>query len=244
VNDVAAANGRQHNANGDDREEAKNRLVAARFLRGASEGSRGAFLTELRNSHLNGRNEFPTTLTEAYNIMLRRDGSTAGVVTEQHGIAFATGNSSGNGAPVCGRDGQVFPGITCHGCGSNGHYKPQCPNHAPDVAGGTVGAICHVIGFSFSQVEERTRGFAIPESWILLDTCSTVNVFHNASLLQNIRTVDQQLFIHCNAGTRCTNQQGELPGFGTVWYCPSAIANILSCSDVARRYRVKFDSVL
>jgi Cadherin prodomain like len=64
----------------------------------------------------------------------------------------------------------------------------------------------------------------------------------NASLLQNIRTVDQQIFIHCNAGTRCTNQQGELPGFGTIWYFPAAIANILFCSDVARRYRVKFDS--
>ena len=50
------------------------------------------------------------------------------------------------------------------------------------------------------------------------------------------------MHIRCNAGSRYTNQQGYLPGYGVVWYDPQAIANILSLSNVSLRYRVKYDS--
>ena len=38
------------------------------------------------------------------------------------------------------------------------------------------------------------------------------------------------------------NLVGDLPGFGTVWYHPKGIANILSLSKVKKRYRVVYDS--
>jgi hypothetical protein len=98
------------------------------------------------------------------------------------------------------------------------------------------------VGFLFSQVETRARKFIIPKSWVLLDNQSTVDMFHNRKLLQNIRRVNSQVYIHCNAGTRWTDQQGELPGYGLVWFCPNAIANILSLHKVSRRCWVEFDS--
>ena len=48
--------------------------------------------------------------------------------------------------------------------------------------------------------------------------------------------------IHCNAGVAVTNLVGDLPGYGTVWYHPKGIANILSLSRVAIKHRVTFDS--
>ena len=36
--------------------------------------------------------------------------------------------------------------------------------------------------------------------------------------------------IHCNAGVASTNLVGELAGYGTVWYPPVGIANILAVS--------------
>ena len=49
--------------------------------------------------------------------------------------------------------------------------------------------------------------------------------------------------IHCNAGTTSTNQVGDLSGYGTVWYHPDGIANILSLSRVKEQgYRVTYDS--
>jgi hypothetical protein len=35
---------------------------------------------------------------------------------------------------------------------------------------------------------------------------------------------------------------GDLPGYGTVWYDPQSIANILSLKRVKSKYRVVFDS--
>ena len=80
-------------------------------------------------------------------------------------------------------------------------------------------------------------------SWILLDNCSTVDVFHNGELLENIRSGMSYMDIHCNAGMTSTNLVGDLPGYGEVWYHPNGIANILSLARVKDRgYHVTYDS--
>ena len=66
----------------------------------------------------------------------------------------------------------------------------------------------------------------IPESWILLDNQSTVDVFTNQRLLKNIRESKEPVNILSTAGTTKTNLIGDLPGYGTVWYLPGGIANI------------------
>ena len=48
--------------------------------------------------------------------------------------------------------------------------------------------------------------------------------------------------VHCNAGSRLTNLIGHLPGYGTVWYDPKAIANILSLRQVRKQYHIAYDS--
>ena len=44
--------------------------------------------------------------------------------------------------------------------------------------------------------------------------------------------------IHCTVGVTQTN----LPGYGTLWFHPDGIANILSLSRVKTKYRITFDS--
>jgi hypothetical protein len=83
----------------------------------------------------------------------------------------------------------------------------------------------------------------IPDSWILLDNQSTVNVFSNRSLLKNIRTANRVMNILCNAGVTRTSMVGDLPGYdGKVWYNPKGIADILSLSDLEKHHRVTYDS--
>jgi hypothetical protein len=83
----------------------------------------------------------------------------------------------------------------------------------------------------------------IPKTWILLHNQSTVDVFHNEALLKRIRVSDKgHLDIHCNAGVTSTNLVGDLPGYGTVWYHPKGIANILSLNKVKAKYCVTYDS--
>ena len=86
-------------------------------------------------------------------------------------------------------------------------------------------------------------GQTVPLSWILLDNQSTVDVFCNKDLLQNVREGTTTCRISCNAGTAETKLIGDLPGYPTpVWYHPEGIANILSLHRVSKHCRVEYDS--
>jgi len=63
-------------------------------------------------------------------------------------------------------------------------------------------------GFSFIQeIVCNMNGKArIPDSWILLDSQSTVDVFMNKKLLKNVRDAKKPLSLHCNAGVATVNK--------------------------------------
>jgi hypothetical protein len=73
---------------------------------------------------------------------------------------------------------------------------------------------------------------------MLLDKQSMVDLFYNHKLLVNIRPSNTRMNVRCNAGQRTTTMVGDLPGYGTVWYDPKSIANILSLKRVAEKYYV------
>jgi hypothetical protein len=86
-------------------------------------------------------------------------------------------------------------------------------------------------------------GQVVPQSWILLDNQSTVDVFSNKALLRNVRQAPNTCRISCNAGVVTTNLIGDLPGYPVpVWYHPEGIANILSLHRVSQHCRVQYDS--
>ena len=94
----------------------------------------------------------------------------------------------------------------------------------------------------FCQVMLGQSGGHIKPTWFLIDKQSNVGVFSNRRLLKNIRKLDRSLAIFSTGGWTTTNLQGDLPGYGKVWFHPGGIANILSHSNVADKYRVSCDS--
>jgi hypothetical protein len=50
------------------------------------------------------------------------------------------------------------------------------------------------------------------------------------------------MHIHCHSGISSTRLQETLPGYGTVWFDPKVLANILFLSNVKKKYRVTFVS--
>jgi len=42
--------------------------------------------------------------------------------------------------------------------------------------------------------------------------------------------------LYCNTGKAIVSQKGDLKGYGTVWFYPDGIANILSVCNVEKKY--------
>jgi hypothetical protein len=235
---VGRANGRPVNPNAVDRAAAKEMALAMRFIRGTNV-THAPYLKHLRNSYLDGNDIYPTTLHGAYNVLQRRETDDRPVVNESDGVAFAQSQSQGGGGE------RKLDHIECWNCGRRGHFKDNC-TEPPREQEGQQGVQLAMYGaesdgFSFSQ--SGSSGVNIPKNWILLDNQSTVDIFSNSALLKNIRQVDRFMNIRCNAGTRCTNIMGELPGYGDVWYDKESIANILSFKRVQDKCQVTYDSM-
>ena len=72
--------------------------------------------------------------------------------------------------------------------------------------------------------------------WILLNTCSLINLFCNQSFMCNIHQINTT--VSTNAGTMMTNLQAELPGYSTVWFDLQAMTNVLSFGNIAKQYPI------
>jgi hypothetical protein len=235
---ITTANGRAGAPDEADWTAARKQVLAIQFIRGAND-SHKTYLTHLWNSFLDGTDYYPFTLHEAYNILQRREpeGGLTNIVDADR-VAFV--NAGGErGEP------RNLDHIICFDCGERRHYANNCPNRNQGEQGGTNLCTCGteeaadgIGGFSFSQSGAED----IPASWMLLDNQSTVDLFCNRKLLVNLRPSSTRMNVRCNGGQRTTTMVGDLPGYGTVWYNPKSITNILSLKRVAEKYHVAFDS--
>jgi hypothetical protein len=241
--------------------EVTSRSTAIIFLMGCDRTRYGKLIEDLENDFLTGAQQLSLNTAAAYNLLTnwKQDNRHGWRPPSSDAVSFA--NVDG---PKKARN---KAHITCHKCAKMGHYASECPDLAAERAAANVnegtlsGATLLTAGITDGDFDEHEGHFQflqsngngitcqigqdgrLPRTWILLDNQSTVDVFYNRDLLTNIREGTSSMDIHCNAGVASTNLEGELAGYGTVWYHPNGIANILSLSRMKEHgHRVTYDS--
>ena len=137
--------------------ESCEQYLAVAFLLSANRTQYGKLIEDLENDYLQGRNNYPTTVTSAYHLITnwKQDPRNIKQSLGQFGnvgVSFTTtteGTSNNSGVTLTNVT-KSGPGaskahITCHKCNMKGHYANECPTNAP--AKSKVGATMHMSGF-------------------------------------------------------------------------------------------------
>ena len=84
----------------------------------------------------------------------------------------------------------------------------------------------------------NATGCAVPLTWLLFDSQSTGDMIVNPKILLTIRKMryEDDIRVHCNIGVKIVDRVGDLPGYVTVWYKPTWIANTLSMSRPKKKF--------
>ena len=230
---------------------AKEKYLALLFLRLADQSRYGDLVDGLIHDHHKGLDTLPKTLQAAFTLLTESKPSrpTSAVVS---GSSFVQGK-----------------GPSCWGCGEPGVVLSECSNskciekwkakqEKRKVAGTDEGVrtagqshlnvdwdqaedydLTQFHSFSMNQVHHQQK---VPARYILLNSESTHCTFYTRQYLKNIRTTEHPIDVHTNGGVMKCVLEGDLPGFGPVYYNPHGIANILSFAAVeASRRRITYD---
>ena len=101
----------------------------------------------------------------------------------------------------------------------------------------------HIANVAFVNIEivAANKSSLLNDYDVLCHNQSTINLFKNKYLLSNIRQVEEGVTVNGVGGSLDLNMVGDLPGFGTVYYHPSCVANILCFHDLAIKKLVRYD---
>ena len=208
----------------------------------------------LREASDVGRDEYPTTVAGAYDLLVRTQDQIRNVLQNKTNTRFGGGdrtkimfaqvdNGDENGCVmVPGLDGTINPKMTCWHCNKQGHGRENCPDN-PSASGrnadGKKRRISNFMrGFNFAQrnkVKSKERYAELPSSWVLLDTCSTVDVTNNPDHVTDIQRCNStdEMKIVTNGGSLKFHHEANLKLLPLkVYYNEYSMATIISLASI------------
>ena len=195
----------------------------------------GGLIANLKNQHNQNIQGYPTNSQQAYQMLVdyvpinkiapQHDHHGDGISYLQHdedkSTASATrsaaraGRNGGRGGGRGGRGG-------CTGGRSEGeasHLTEMVPNDS-ETSEPYLVYVMH--DMRHGEMFISTKGASsLPDTWLLIDSCSTVDIISSPNLLHGIHHVSNPIRVRCNAGIMTLNQMGYLGDYPRpVWFNP------------------------
>ena len=251
--------------------DCRERYIATLFLLNADPARRGQMVTKMKNDYVMHGSPYPATLADTLLQMKRykpAEKASGGDIAEKTtgpGSAhpnFLQHNSDGKGQGKKtwnnkkGSDSSTSSNTTDTGSHTTdadsistitkGSQQTTARSDKPssttsDEAYPSSYSGPPVTQHSLYQVNREKDG--IPNTWIILDSASSIDMFVNQDLLTDIQTSSQPITILSNAGWVTIKKFGYMPGYPEkVWYHPDGAANVLSLHNASKHYRITMDT--
>ena len=115
-------------------------------------------------------------------------------------------------------------------------YSPHAP-HTPSLSSS-------IIDITRAKTHVISAHHTANQCWLMLDSCSTINLISDRDLLTDIHPVPHSLRVQCNSGSVVINHQGYLGSYPEpVWFNPEGIANLMSLHNVQQYYQVTLNTI-
>ena len=79
---------------------------------------------------------------------------------------------------------------------------------------------------------------------ILLDKCSTMDLFYHSNLVGNITKAKKNMTVKDNGGTLVVTHTATVSGYKEdVWFIKYSITNLIYLKNFIKQYRLTYDSI-
>ena len=226
------------------------RLMAIQMIQGAKSGT---MLNNLREQFALGNQQYPTTLSVAYDALKAHQwesGKKKKDDKKNDGKKSDKNSEEGASASFAQKKADPY----CYCCGAKDHKSPDCPQKdsrpksewvktirderdkqflafEADYRAGKVD-MSQISGWSGLQVatslgSDHNGSGDFTDKHLLLDSGTTVDLIVNPDMLSDIVPSKTPMELRTNSGRAKVDYEGHLPNHGTVRYFPAGVANVL-----------------
>jgi hypothetical protein len=227
------------------------------FLENADRNKYGTIVNGLATQYSLNNDQYPKTLLEVHNVLSNHRMEKKPEAVKKN----ATGSDEKNEEEPKLSFAQLEDG-KCFCCGKAGHKSPQCRHKSRPKDAWVINKVREnkksvneekkkeskddeekkpnwmCLQYLLAQRTEKQ----IMKNALLLDSQSTIDLMCNPQQVSNIRPAREPLLLTTNAGTLEVNLEADLPGYGTVYFNPDAITNVISLANMETKYKVTYDS--
>ena len=197
------------------------------------------------NDHLCGNTlAYPANINQAYNLLINYQMSCNNLRSNNNhnsnSFSFLSmdnsgGRGRGGGQQGCGGQGRG---------GQGGQPQTSDTNKSKNNSNTLSDAYPTLSNhYNMTHLDSFLAAGSLPNSWILLDSCSTLDIVIDSGMLTGIHNAESPIIVYSNAGSIALTQQGWLGNYpNPVWYHPTGIANTISLFNASKHYRLTMDT--